>query len=188
MDKQQQVLSAALSLFVEHGFHGTPTAKIAQVAGVANGTLFHYYKTKDELVVGLYNVIKDEMAGAVKSIVHESDFVTPKFYNTYVHTLSWALSNRQKFYYVQQFENSPHIKKIASETIQQHAQVHTQLLAEGVRKKLLQPHPLPLMNTLYNSQLFGVFQYLTNNEFTPEEEKKIIIEGYEMIWDMLKFK
>ncbi len=38
--KKQQLLDTALSLFVEHGIQGTATAKIAQQAGVANGTLF----------------------------------------------------------------------------------------------------------------------------------------------------
>jgi AcrR family transcriptional regulator len=42
MDKQQEILSAALQLFVANGFHGTATSKIAKEAGVANGTLFHY--------------------------------------------------------------------------------------------------------------------------------------------------
>jgi AcrR family transcriptional regulator len=39
-------LAAALQLFVAFGFHGTPTSRIAAQAGVSNGTLFHYYKTK----------------------------------------------------------------------------------------------------------------------------------------------
>ena len=60
-DKRKEILSAALKLFVEYGFHGTPTSKIAAEAGVANGTLFHYYKTKEDLVIVLYNDIKDEL-------------------------------------------------------------------------------------------------------------------------------
>ena len=62
MDKRQQILDAALKLFVEYGFHGTPTSLIAKEAGVANGTLFHYFSTKDELVVALYSSIKSRMS------------------------------------------------------------------------------------------------------------------------------
>ena len=51
LDKPEKILSTALKLFVAYGFHGTPTSKIASEAGVSNGTLFHYFKTKDELVV-----------------------------------------------------------------------------------------------------------------------------------------
>ena len=65
MDKRKQILDAALKLFVELGFHGTPTSMIAKEAGVANGTLFHYFATKDELVIALYVAIKNQMAGHI---------------------------------------------------------------------------------------------------------------------------
>ena len=181
-------MAAALKLFVEFGFHGTPTSKIAEMASVANGTLFHHYKTKNDLVVALYNSVKEDLAKSLSAIIHGSDFITPKFKNIFVHTLYWALNNREKFYYIRQFESSPHIVKISAETIKEQATVHTSLFEEGIRKKLLQPHPLELIYTLFNSQVFGIFQYLTSAEFTPEEEKKIINEGYEMIWEMLRYK
>jgi AcrR family transcriptional regulator len=187
LDKQKQILAAALKLFVTYGFHGTPTSKIAEEAEVANGTLFHYYKTKDDLVVGLYNYIKEDMAAAMSSIIHESDFITPKFKNTFIQTLYWALHNRDKFCYIRQFEISPHMAKISRETMRDQAMVHGRLIEEGIKKKLLKSHPRDLILTLFNSQVFGIYQYLTSAEFAPEEEKQIINEGYEMVWEMLKY-
>ena len=35
MDKKQLILNAAMRLFVEQGFHDTPTSKIAKEAGIA---------------------------------------------------------------------------------------------------------------------------------------------------------
>ena len=61
MDKKEEILKTALKLFVEFGFHATPTSKIAKEAGVANGTLFHYYKTKDELILALYAHTKSHL-------------------------------------------------------------------------------------------------------------------------------
>jgi AcrR family transcriptional regulator len=188
LDKKQQILTAALKLFVTHGFHGTPTSKIAEMARVANGTLFHHYKTKDELVVGLYNWVKEDLANSISAIIHESDFITPKFKNTFIHTLYWALSNRDKFNYIRQFESSPHISKISVETIKHQAAVLTQLFDEGIRKKLLQPHPPALIYTVYSNHMFGVYQYLASGDFDPAEEKRVINEAYEMVWEMLKYK
>jgi AcrR family transcriptional regulator len=51
IEKTDRILSTALKLFVTYGFHGTPTSKIASEAGISNGTLFHYFKTKDELFI-----------------------------------------------------------------------------------------------------------------------------------------
>lgn len=170
-----------------YGFHGTPTSKIAQEAGVANGTLFHYYKTKDELVLGLYNSIKNELAAALAGIVHESDFITPKFKNVFIHTIYWALNNKEKFYYLQQFYLSPHRNKISPETIQQQDMVHTSLITEGIRKKLMKQLPPELIFTLFNSQVFGLYQYLTSASFSPEEQDKLINEAYGMTWELFKY-
>ena len=61
MDKQQLILGTALKLFVENGFHGTATSKIAAEAGVANGTLFNYFRTKEELIFAIYHKVVNEM-------------------------------------------------------------------------------------------------------------------------------
>ncbi|NNU34187.1 TetR/AcrR family transcriptional regulator [Mucilaginibacter sp. S1162] len=115
MSKQEQIQATALRLFVADGFHGTPTAKIAAEAGVANGTLFYHYKTKDDLVVALYNKIKDEHANNVQAFINRDDFITTKFRNIFIHSVNWALTNRDKFYYIQQFNFSPHLALVSPE-------------------------------------------------------------------------
>lgn len=188
MEKQKQILAAALKLFVTYGFHGTPTSRIAEEAGVANGTLFHHYKTKEDLVVCLYNDIKNELANSLSAINHETDFIAPKFKNTFTHTLYWALNNREKFYYIQQFECSPHLAKISPETIQQQAMVTASLLADGIRKKLFQTRPQELMLALFNSHIQGVYQYLVYAKLKPEQQEIAVNQAYEMVWDLLRYK
>ena len=188
MDKQKQILTAALRLFVADGFHGTPTSKIAQQAGVANGTLFHHYKTKDDLVIGLYNSIKEELSLAMYAIINVDDFITTRFKNVFIHTLYWGLNNRDKFYYIQQFQYSPHLSKLSSDIVQQQALAHRELLAEGVKKKVLIQQPLEMIFMIFSSQIFGMYQYLINANLTPAEEKQTIDNAYEMVWTLLKYK
>ena len=57
-DKREAILKTALNLFTERGFHNTPTSLIAKEAGVATGTLFHYFKNKEILINELYLHIK----------------------------------------------------------------------------------------------------------------------------------
>jgi AcrR family transcriptional regulator len=52
-EKQKRILEAALEVFAEKGFAGTPTAEIAKRAGVAEGTIFKHYKTKKDLLLGV---------------------------------------------------------------------------------------------------------------------------------------
>ncbi len=51
-EKQRRVLDAAMEVFAERGFAGTSTSEIASRAGVAAGTVFRFYKTKKDLLVG----------------------------------------------------------------------------------------------------------------------------------------
>lgn len=51
--RQMQILDAAIKVFSEKGFEGSRTSDIAREAEVAEGTIFRYYKTKKDLLLGL---------------------------------------------------------------------------------------------------------------------------------------
>jgi len=40
---------------------------------------------------------------------------------------------------------------------------------------------------MFNGHVYGIYQYLIANNFEPGEEEKIINDGYEMLWDMVKY-
>ena len=65
-DKRNAILSAAIQVFAERGL-GAPTAAITSAAGIAEGSLFTYFKTKDELINALYRELKWELADAMMS-------------------------------------------------------------------------------------------------------------------------
>ena len=52
-DKKTVIMEASLKLFTERGFYGTSTAQISKEAGVATGTLFNYFPTKEDLLNSL---------------------------------------------------------------------------------------------------------------------------------------
>lgn len=51
MTRKEAILQAARALFAEKGFDGASTAEIAERAGVAHGTVFHHFKTKENLLL-----------------------------------------------------------------------------------------------------------------------------------------
>jgi len=50
-DKQWKILKAALTVFTEKGYSASTTREIAQMAGMAEGTLFRHFKTKKEILL-----------------------------------------------------------------------------------------------------------------------------------------
>lgn len=51
--RQWQIIDAAIKIFSEKGFEGSRTSEIAKEADVAEGTIFRYYKTKKDILIGL---------------------------------------------------------------------------------------------------------------------------------------
>ena len=55
IDKRRQILDAAVRVFARQGFHSTRVADIADEAGVAYGLVYHYFKSKDEVLNELFS-------------------------------------------------------------------------------------------------------------------------------------
>lgn len=185
IDKQAEILKAALRLFVENGFHGTPTSLIAKEAGVANGTLFHYFSTKDELIVSLYVSIKKHLSACMTINAVSVTTLKEQLRHIYVMALKWGTENATEFRFVQQFISSPYLLKLAPEEIQQKNNMILMLFQQGIEEHLIKPISVELINTLVNSHLFGVSQYMLQSKFTEAEQDKIINDSFELLWDMI---
>jgi AcrR family transcriptional regulator len=55
-EKKERVLTAATDLFAERGFHQTEMDEIARRAGISKGSLYNYFKSKDELFLHVCNL------------------------------------------------------------------------------------------------------------------------------------
>jgi len=183
MDKREQILSSALTLFVEFGFHGTPTSKIAKEAGVSNGTLFHYFATKEDLIKELYITIKNDLNQFLFSKITPEDGIEVIIKKVFIYFIYWALENREKNHYIQQVLFSSHISQISESVLMEQSQKHIQLIEEAKSTKIIKDLPTDLIYTLANSHLMGIYNYVVN--LPADEQKPIIENGFEMLWDML---
>jgi TetR/AcrR family transcriptional regulator, fatty acid metabolism regulator protein len=64
-DKPQQIIEAAVRVFARKGYYNSRVSDIAREAGIAAGTIYLYFKTKDEILVTLF---RDKMAEFVDSL------------------------------------------------------------------------------------------------------------------------
>ncbi len=183
MDKRENILAAALKLFVEYGFHGTPTSKIASEAGVSNGTLFHYFKTKDDLVLALYDSVKSELNDYLHIAVDSIIDVEEKAKTLIAQTTHWAMANPKKFYYIQQIYFSPFAEQVPLEKTQKYMQLHVDLIENGQKAGFLKLLPMNFVVSIVSNHIFGIYQYLQHNP--NENSQDIIDKGIDMIWDMI---
>lgn len=68
MEKYEMILDAALNVIAEHGFHGSQVSRIAKEAGVADGTIYLYFKNKEDILISLFQ----ERLGNLVSLFNNS--------------------------------------------------------------------------------------------------------------------
>lgn len=71
-DKQQKVVETAILLFAEKGYANTSTSEIAKIAGVAEGTIFRHFGTKDNLLLSvILPFIKESIPSMAEDVFNQ---------------------------------------------------------------------------------------------------------------------
>jgi TetR/AcrR family fatty acid metabolism transcriptional regulator len=68
-EKRERILSAAERVFARRGFFAARVSEIAKDAGVADGTIYLYFKSKDELLISLFEARMKQVNAALRAAV-----------------------------------------------------------------------------------------------------------------------
>src|SRR3954463_11096304 len=68
-DKRERILDAAERIFARHGFFAAKVSDVAKEAGVADGTIYLYFKSKDDLLISLFERRMQQVNGALKAAI-----------------------------------------------------------------------------------------------------------------------
>ena len=66
-DKKPQIIDAAIKVFAEKGFYNSKVADVARAAGIADGTIYLYFKNKDDLLISLFETKVEELLNTFKN-------------------------------------------------------------------------------------------------------------------------
>ena len=102
-DKRNAILEAATRVFAERGL-GAATSAISAAAGIAEGTLFTYFPTKDELVNALYREIKLELADAMMSAFPRKKSVRSRLQHVWDQYVEWGIRSPLKQGFLRQVD------------------------------------------------------------------------------------
>ncbi|MEX2416708.1 MAG: TetR/AcrR family transcriptional regulator [Paenibacillaceae bacterium] len=94
-DKQMKIIQAAVETFSKKGYAASSTSEIAQKAGVAEGTIFRYYRTKKDLLLSIVAPIMSKLIGPF--MVRDFAKVIDAPYPTYEDFIRAILRNRLEF-------------------------------------------------------------------------------------------
>ena len=78
MDKKKQIINAAIQVFAKQGLTKGKIADIAIQAGIGKGTIYEYFKSKDEIFQAIENIFISDTLDYVKKIESSNDSSTKK--------------------------------------------------------------------------------------------------------------
>ncbi|SEN96038.1 TetR/AcrR family transcriptional regulator [Paenibacillus sp. OV219] len=75
LNRKEQILDAAATLFAENGYYKTTTAKVAEAVGVTQPYVFHFFKTKESLYLAVLERAYQRILYAFSSVQAPPDML-----------------------------------------------------------------------------------------------------------------
>lgn len=107
-DKKTLLFESALELIQKYGFHGTPVSRVARHAGVAAGTMYTYFKSKDEMILELYKYVKIKVMSEVSAKDNQELPFQQRFFAFWDHLTSLYLTRPAFQSFMEQFVSGPY--------------------------------------------------------------------------------
>ncbi|MFP4392616.1 MAG: TetR/AcrR family transcriptional regulator [Desulfohalobiaceae bacterium] len=94
-DKYQQILEAAIKIFARQGYFNSTISQIAREAGVADGTIYLYFKNKDDILDNFFSYKTGQVFSRFKQEVDRADNALDKLRNLIHRQLEEFEMNRE---------------------------------------------------------------------------------------------
>lgn len=127
-DKYQKILEAAVVVFAKRGFFQSTVSQIAKQAGVADGTIYLYFKNKDDILVQFYEYKTSQVFKRFRQAVNQATTAEQKL-RSLVHTHLEEFQMDINMAIVYQAETHQH-QRLAQEIIKEMSKMYRDIITE----------------------------------------------------------
>lgn len=185
-DKKQAILDSALSLFVEKGFNATSTASIAKAAGVATGTLFHHFPTKNDIMNQLFLSIKQEFANNMVSNIELCGDIEKDANNLWQKAIDWAIAQPLKQLFFLQYSMSADIDAaVRKQAMTSILGFVVDLIEQGKQHGVIADFPSELLLENCHGQYLAAIRFFTDNPQLGSDEQHRSA-SFKLFWHAMK--
>ncbi|MEP7289702.1 MAG: TetR/AcrR family transcriptional regulator [Chloroflexota bacterium] len=179
-DKQKAILEAAIAVFAARGFWNTPTSLISKTAGVADGTLFNYFATKDDLISEVYLEIKREMAAQMLEGFPSHGSVKDKMRHIWNRYIEWGLLHPEQFKVIHQISESFTLNEsVKAQATEPFVEIE-RIARESIENGELRAYPVDYLAAIMDNLAVLTVQFIAKNDDKQIDYKAI---GFEILWN-----
>jgi AcrR family transcriptional regulator len=180
-DKRNSILSAATQVFAERGL-GAPTAAITSAAGIAEGSLFTYFKTKDELINVLYRELKLELADAMMSGFPRKQSVRNRLQHVWNHFVDWGVANPNQQRVLKQIQVWGGLTQESTQAGSAPFTEFQRMAEDAVAQRIYKDIPQTLIGATLVALAEMTMDFMVRE---PERAEMYRTAGFEMLWAAL---
>lgn len=184
MNRKELIFTTARKVIVQNGLFDASIGKIAKEANIPVGSVYTYYKSKEELINDIFIATKQEMGQYIFQPISKTVTEKEELKIYWERAVDFGLKYQEKFFFAEQFANSPLIKISNKQEVKQNFERVFTLLESGVNKGLIKKMDLSVLHNIIYTNIVGTIKYFSQSEV--KITKKLKNQLFECCWDSVK--
>ncbi|ALX48245.1 TetR/AcrR family transcriptional regulator [Lentibacillus amyloliquefaciens] len=172
--KYNQIIEAAVEVIAENGYHASQVSKIARKAGVADGTIYLYFRNKEDILVSVFEEKMGQFIEKIARGISEKNNADEKLL-TLIEMHFRQLADDHHLAIVTQLElrqSNKDLRLKINHILKPYLAVIDDIIKEGTREKIFRDN----MNVqLIRQMIFGTLDEIVTN-WVMKEEKYDLLE------------
>lgn len=182
-DKRLLILKAGLDLFNEFGFHATSVPLIAKQAGIAVGTIYHHFKSKEAIVNELYRQLKGDLS---RTMLKDFPFDAPmrvQFTEYWRRMTQYMLEKPEAFLFMEAHHHAPYLDDESRQIHTPMMDAFRQVCENAKLQGAIKPLPFEVITALTIGTLTSVLKASTEGRLNLTNE--ILDHLGACLWDAI---
>ncbi|KGP73842.1 TetR/AcrR family transcriptional regulator [Pontibacillus yanchengensis] len=167
--KYKQIIDAAVEVIAENGYHSSQVSKIAKKAGVADGTIYLYFKNKEDILVSLFQEKMGQFIEKIEEEIQTKSNAKEKLLSMVEMHYSQLAKNHQ-LAIVTQLElrqSNKELRLKINDVLKRYLEVIDHIVQEGMDEKHFDPS---LDMRLVRQMVFGTLDETVTNWVMNEQK------------------
>ena len=177
--KYNQIIEAAVQVIAENGYHASQVSKIAKKAGVADGTIYLYFKNKEDILISVFEEKMGQFINHISDEIKKKDNANDKLY-VLIQMHFRQLSEDPHLAVVTQLElrqSNPALRIQINKVLKPYLTVIDSIIQEGIEEKIFRNK---LNITLVRQMIFGTLDETVTNWVMKERKYNLVQQALEV--------
>ncbi|MEF2291432.1 MULTISPECIES: TetR/AcrR family transcriptional regulator [Virgibacillus] len=171
--KYNQIIEAAVKVIAENGYHASQVSKIAKQAGVADGTIYLYFKNKEDILISVFEEKMGQFITHITDAIQKKENANEKLYEL-IKLHFRQLSEDHHLAIVTQLElrqSNPSLRLQINNVLKPYLNVIDTIITEGMEEKVFRKN---LNLRLVRQMIFGTLDETVTNWVMKDRKYNLV--------------